>query len=89
MKYTVECEYYATGEGIHYYLLYCDAESEADALAQFNKKYGVYMGSGAEIKKGWILDGDIQDMFLTLNLKDALEMDCHVGYSAELHINCS
>lgn len=90
MKYTVECEYYATGEGIHYYILYCNADSEADALTQFNRKYSAYMGMGAEIKEGWITDSRIAKKLVPEIVKEILENpQCHFSYSAEFHMNCS
>ena len=90
VKYTVECEYFATGEGIHYYILYCNAESEADALTQFNRKYTPYMGMGASILNGWRTDTMISQKLVPETVKSILEdPQCHFSYSAEFHMNCS
>ena len=92
-KYTVTCDYAATGEGctmiIFYTLL---AFSPEDALLQFKREVtnGDWFSRGAEVKIGFDFDNYIAQQLVSLAVRRQLEDEnCNRHFVAQLHYNYS
>ena len=92
-KYTVTCDYAATGEGrtiiIFYTLL---AFSPEDALNQFKREVinGDWWVKGAEVKIGFDFENYIAQLLVSSSVRLQLEDEnCNRHFTAQLHYNYS
>lgn len=96
--YTVTCEYFATGEGHTYMVLFTQGYGESaisseNALTNFKEIFGDYFAIGAEVKEGIHFDFPSAKYLLSDALKqNILEWEKEAGgleYHASLHVNFS
>lgn len=96
--YTVSCEYFATGEGHTFMVLftrgYGSNEDPMDnAMESFRKLFGGYFAQGADVKEGIDFEFAGAKFLLSNELKaKLLEWEKDAGgleYHAKLHVNFS
>jgi len=95
--YTVTGNYFATGEGITYMVLftrgYGSKDGPSNALDTFTKQFGEYMAQGAEVREGLHFDFNGAKLLLSDDLKAKIaEWEKTAGgleYHACLHVNLS
>lgn len=96
--YTVTCEYFATGEGQTYMVLFTQGYgngtvSRDNALDNFKEAFGDYYAIGAEVQDGIHFDFPSAKYLLSDALKqNILEWEKEAGgleYRASLHVNFS
>ena len=89
-KYTVTCDYMATGEGHTMTILYIFASSPEDALLQFKREVtnGDWFSLGAEVKIGFDFDNYIAQQLVSPAVRRQLEDEnCNRHFVAQLHYN--
>lgn len=95
--YTVHSDYFATGEGVTYMVLFTQAFGEHDsfegnALEDFKSVFGDYYAIGAEVKKGLFFDFNGAEYLITDKLKERLleyQNKGLISYHASYHMNLS
>lgn len=95
--YTVTCNYFATGEGITYMVLftrgYGPADGHTNALETFKRYFGDYYSIGAELQEGMVFDFSGSEMLVSDTLRAKLEewvsQAGGLEYHAKLHVNFS
>lgn len=88
-KYTVTCDYSATGEGRTIFLLYCSASSPENAIEQFKKEFrgGDYVAIGAEFIEGYDFVNYIAQSLVTAYVQVQLQENYMSSFAATLHYN--
>ena len=89
MRYTVTCDYCATGEGRTLMLLYVLAQDEQSAMKVFAEAFGDWFALGAEVNEGFDFDHHVAHVLLTESVKKILETDMMVQYHCFVHYNAS
>lgn len=99
--YTVHAEYFATGEGHTYMVLFThgdgygddEQDGKANALAQFKEIFGDYFAIGAEVREGIQFDFAGAKYLLSEALRgNILDWEKAAGnleYHASFHVNFS
>jgi len=95
--YTVWSEYYGTGEGQTYMVLFTSGYGQYDdgsknALENFKKTFGAYMALGATVEEGIVLDFPGSKFLLSDAVKASLvewEGVANMNYHASFHFNFS
>lgn len=96
--YTVTCEYFATGEGITYMVLFTrgygpEDDLRANAMSTFRELFGDYFAIGADVHDGMIFDFPGSNLLVSDQLRAKLEdwvKDAGgLEYHASLHVNFS
>lgn len=96
--YTVSCEYFATGEGHHFMVLFTrgygpNKDPRINAMERFKKLFGDYFAQGAETKEGLNFDFVGAKFLVNEYLREKLldwEKDAGgLEYHASLHLNFS
>jgi hypothetical protein len=91
-KYTVVCDYFATGEGRTFsvWMGFADNARAAKKLFASAVSGGSYYAPGADVIEGFDFDNPIVEMFMTMALKGQLgDENCHRSFSGQLHFNYS
>jgi hypothetical protein len=90
-KYTVICDYSATGEGRTISIWMGIAENESHAKQLFSEAVydGHWFSHGVSIIEGFQYDDENVKMFMTPVIKNVLETDCMKHFSSQLHFNFS
>ncbi len=71
--YTVVCEYYATGEGLHRMIMIDYCYDEKAALGKFTVRFGKFYQPGAEVRKGIEVEG-FQDLLTDFAKKQIVKI---------------
>ena len=88
--YTVSCDYFATGEGITYMILFTRDE---EPLERFKEIFNEYYAQGAEVSEGLDFNSHAADKLIPQHLRETIEICINQGgnfeYHASLHFNLS
>ena len=88
--YTVSCDYFATGEGITYMILFTRDE---EPLERFKDIFDPYYAIGAEISENLDFNSHAADKLISQQLRETIEKcatnGSHFEYYASLHVNMS
>lgn len=88
--YTVSCDYFATGEGVSYMILYT---MDNDPLARFKEIFGDYFAIGAQLSNGLEFNCHAADKLISHQLRQTIETSvancCNFEYYASIHVNNS
>lgn len=95
-KYTIVCDYYATGEGRTMIVLYTTADNMDQVKNRFVQVFNEYFWRGMECYDGFIFQNDTDsqhmtieaiDMLVTSGVRKLLEKDIMSEFYAQLHFN--
>lgn len=98
MMYTVTCNYFATGEGTTYVVLFTrgyghNDDPRVNAMETFKRHFGDYLAIGATVQDGMVFDFPGSKLLVGDKLKETLEdwvKDAGgLEYHASLHVNFS
>lgn len=91
-KYTVICDYFATGEGRAMSIWMGFADSKKDALKQFKRaiENGDWYAQGADVIEGFDFDNHVAKLLLSPGAASQMQDEnCYRNLSAKLHFNYS
>jgi len=90
VKYTVVCDYFATGEGRTISVWMGLAENQSEALGFFERSFehGDYWAKGACVIDGFAFDNDVVVNVMNDAIRSQMLDDrCNRSFSAQLHFN--
>lgn len=97
-KYTIICDYYATGEGRTMMVLYMIAYNIDQVKDKFVSVFNEYYWRGIDFYDGFIFDNSDKDNYINLEpvellvttgVRNLLEKDIMSQFYAQLHFNLS
>jgi hypothetical protein len=88
-KYTITCDYSATGEGRTIFVLYCAASSLENAIEQFKQEFrgGDYFAAGIKLTEGYDFENYIAQTLVTEYVQEKLQENYMSSFAATLHYN--
>jgi hypothetical protein len=89
-KYTIEVDYFATGEGRTLIINYAMDITPEDALRNFidNYSYPFYIRHYAEVKEGWVFDSEVAEILVSPAVQKLLNgQDGQKFFTASLHLD--
>jgi|GEM_PF-5921824 len=88
-KYTIEVDYFATGEGRTLIINYVMDNTPEDALRNFIGDYSYdFYSHYAEVKEGWVFDSEVAEILVSPAVQKLLNgQDGQKFFTANLHLD--